>query len=186
MRSVAPVTLAASSRRNPPASWGGFLPRGQKGFTVYRPAHWVFDKTDLSYGDVFGAEAQIFAYEVDGLDYTFRRGLPFPTGADGAPLGIEILAMSPAVLAETCHDGEGFRYYIRDSDLRGVAKLVTGGEAPENLDQLRYGAGMLVHMTRGRGEVVTAGSCEWVMGLKRKDFFTQQVTRNILDRFIAD
>jgi hypothetical protein len=45
---------------------------------------------------------------------------------------------------------------------------------------------MLVHMNRGRGEVVTAASCEWVMGLKRKDFFTQQVTRNILDRFTAD
>jgi hypothetical protein len=180
------ATFGVNGARGLYASWGGFLPRGQKGFTVYRPAHWVFDKTDLSYGDVFGAEAQIFAYEVDGLDYTFRSGLPFPTGADGAPPGIEILAMSPAVLAETCHDGEGFRYYIKDSDLRGVAKLVTGGEAPENLDQLRYGAGMLVHMTRGRGEVVTAGSCEWVMGLKRKDFFTQQVTRNILDRFIAD
>ena len=45
---------------------------------------------------------------------------------------------------------------------------------------------MLVHMNRGRGEVVTAASCEWVMGLKHKDFFTQQVTRNILDRFTAD
>ncbi len=79
-----------------------------------------------------------------------------------------------------------FRYYIRDNDLKGVAKLVTGGTEPANLDQLRYGFGMLVHMTRGKGEVVTAASCEWVMGLKRKDFFTQQVTRNILDRFITD
>ena len=42
---------------------------------------------------------------------------------------------------------------------------------------------MLVHMSRGKGEVVTAATCEWVMGLKRNCPFTMQITRNILDRF---
>jgi hypothetical protein len=42
---------------------------------------------------------------------------------------------------------------------------------------------MVVHMTRGKGAVVSAASCEWVMGLKRGDTFTQQITRNVLDRF---
>jgi len=41
-------------------------------------------------------------------------------------------------------------------------------------------------MPKGRGEVVTAASCEWVMGLRRREPFTEQITRNVLDRFLAD
>jgi hypothetical protein len=44
---------------------------------------------------------------------------------------------------------------------------------------------MMVHMTRGKGEVLTAATCEWVMGLKRGDPFTQRITRNVLDRFTS-
>jgi hypothetical protein len=44
---------------------------------------------------------------------------------------------------------------------------------------------MIVSMTRGQGEVFTAGSCEWVMGLARGDFSTEQVTRNVLNRFLG-
>lgn len=168
------------------ASWGGFAPRGQRGFTVYRPNHWVFGNTGLYYGDVFGAAASIFGYEVDGLDYTFRDGLPYPTGRDGASTDIAILAMAPAVLAEgDCH-GDGFRNYIGDSDLRGLVKLITGSIDPPALARYRYGSGMLVAMGSGRGEVVTAASCEWVMGLKRNDPATEQITRNVLNRFLSD
>lgn len=165
------------------ASWGGFAPRGQRGFTIYRPEHWIFDRTDLGYGDLLGAAAHIFAYEVDGLDYTFREGLPYPTGKDGAPASVEILAMGPAVMAETMKAGEGFRYYIADRDLKEMTQVVHGAVTPEAIAKMRYGSGMLVHMPKGRGEVLTAASCEWVMGLKRHDADTQQVTRNILDRF---
>jgi hypothetical protein len=167
------------------ASWAGFSPRGQRGFTVYRPEHWVFANTDLYYGDIFGGEARIFAYEVDGLDYTFRDGLPYPTGRDGASTDIQILAMAPAVLAEDVRHGAGFRYYIRDSDLNGIVRLMTGGLDPAALERYRYGAGMLVHMAKGRGEVVCGASCEWVMGLKRRDPFTEQITRNVLNRFLG-
>ena len=100
----------------------------------------------------------------------------------GAPT-FEILAMAPAVLAEGRHDGEGFRYYIEDSDLKGIVKIMTGNTDPENIAKFRYGSGMVVHMPLGKGEVVTAATCEWVMGLKRNCAFTQQITRNILDRF---
>ena len=165
------------------ASWGGFAPRGSKGFTVYRPGPLDIPGTHLGYGDIFGAKARIFAYEVDGLDYTFRRGLPYPTGADGTPASVEILAMAPAMLAEAMHDGEGFRYYLGENDLRGHAQMVHGDQSDESLDKSRYGSGMVVHMPRGKGQVVTAGSCEWVMGLKRGDFFTCRITRNVLDRF---
>lgn len=35
----------------------------------------------------------------------------------------------------------------------------------------------------GAGEVLTAGSREWIMGLTRRDPFTEQIKRNALDRF---
>lgn len=165
------------------ASWGGFAPRGAKGFTVYRPGHWIFNGTQLGYGDVFGNKAHIFAYEVDGLDYTFRRGLPYPTGDDGASTDISILAMAPALQAESIFEEDGWRYYLGDGDMLGTAKMRYGDLSPETLDKVRYGSGMVVHMNRGRGEVVTAGTCEWVMGLKRNDFFTCQITRNVLEKF---
>ncbi|MBN9550684.1 MAG: hypothetical protein J0H31_17890, partial [Alphaproteobacteria bacterium] len=165
------------------ASWGGFAPHGQKGFTVYRPEHWVFARTGLHYADIFGDKERIFAYEVDGLDYTFRHGLPYPVPVEGQPETIEILAMAPAVLAEDEPNGEGFRYYVRSSDHEGLVKCVTGEVTPEGLARYKYGAGMVVHMARGKGEVLTAATCEWVMGLKRGDRFTEQITRNVLDRF---
>lgn len=166
------------------ASWGGYVSRGSRGFTVYRPEHWAFRGTDLGYGDVFGAEALIFGYEVDGLDYTFRDGLPFPTGEDGAPATVEILAMSPAVLAEQHFDAPGFRNYAGDADQRQKAEFRFGGVDERTMAKSRYGAGMMVHMRLGLGEVLTAGSCEWVMGLARAEPFTCLVTRNVLNRFL--
>ncbi|PJE26471.1 hypothetical protein PSM7751_00732 [Pseudooceanicola marinus] len=163
-------------------SWGGFAPRGSRGFTVYRPDHWVFGGTDLRYADVFGAEANIFGYEVDGLNYTFERGLPYPVMDPGVPEGIEILAMSPATLFEYEHEGPGYRYYVRDSDLVGLSELAAE-ETPVARRNFQYGSGMVVGMKRGAGEVICAGTCEWVMGLTRRDPFTEQITRNALDRF---
>lgn len=163
-------------------SWGGFAPRGSRGFTVYRPEHWAFEGTDLRYADVFGAEAGIFGYEVDGLNYTFERGLPYPVADPGVPDGIEILAMSPAVLFEYEHEGPGYRYYVRDSDLVGLAELAAE-DTPVARRNFQYGSGMVVSMTHGKGEVFTAGSCEWIMGLTRRDPFTEAITRNALDRF---
>ncbi|HEV8712063.1 MAG TPA: N,N-dimethylformamidase beta subunit family domain-containing protein, partial [Candidatus Binatia bacterium] len=52
------------------SGWGGCAPRASGGFTVYRPEHWVFEGTDLYYGDQLGAQAKVFGYEVDGCDYT--------------------------------------------------------------------------------------------------------------------
>lgn len=167
------------------ANWGSFAPLGQKGFTVYRPSHWAFARTGLTYADIFGDKARILGYEVDGLDYTFRRGLPYPVKAEGVPETIEILAMAPAVTAEGQTDGEGFRYYVRDDDLQKLVKGITGGVAAEDLDRFRYGSAMMVHMTRGKGEVLAAATCDWVMGLTRRDPYVERITRNILGRFGA-
>ena len=132
---------------------------------------------------MFGAEAQIFAYEVDGVDYTFQAGLPYPTGKDGTPAEVEILAMTPAVMAEGPFSGYGYRTYVGVHDWFEKAQMIHGEVTEETKAKTRYGAGMMVSMRRGKGEVVTAATCEWVMGLKRNCFYTQQITRNVLDRF---
>ena len=57
--------------------------------------------SDLRYCDHFGKDpANIAAFEVDGVDYCMKKGLPYPTGADGAPANLEIIAMCAAVLGE--------------------------------------------------------------------------------------
>ncbi|MER8448282.1 GldG family protein [Mesorhizobium sp. M1066] len=167
------------------ASWGGFTPKGSRGFTVYRPDHWAFGGTELSYGDVFGSEASIFAYEVDGADYTFRNGLPFPTGLDGVPENVQILAMAPAVLAEARWTLEGGRYYVGDADHDYFQALLGGTEDPEAPPQ-RYGSGMMAYLEKGEGAVFNAGTCEWVMGLTRNEPDTIRITRNVLSRFLAE
>ncbi|EPZ76997.1 hypothetical protein AX23_17030 [Brucella melitensis 548] len=90
--------------------------------------------------------------------------------------------MTPASIYEYEIEGEGQRYYIRDSDLRGICEMAPDGYESAR-KRLAHGAGILVSMTQGKGEVVTAGLCEWVMGLKRHCDFTTTITRNVLDRF---
>lgn len=95
--------------------------------------------------------------------------------------------MAPAVRVEEEHRGEGFRYYLGNGrrDTTTSAKPAGAGGDGGDSDPQRYGSGMIVHMPRGKGEVFTAGSCEWVMGLAKGDFCAQQITRNVLDRFLG-
>ena len=178
------LTMGLNGTRGLYARMGAMAPRHSGGFTVYRPDHWVFEGTDLYYGDVFGAEAGIFGFEVDGLSYTFRDGLPYPTGEDGAPVDkIEILAMAPAVTMESDHGNPLSNVWWLDEDAIVVAKALYGDDSPESLSKVRYSSGMVVHYRRGKGEVINAGSCMWVQGLKRRDIFTEMITHNVLMRF---
>ena len=44
-------------------------------------------------------------------------------------------------------------------------------------------SGRAINWPRGKGEIFTAATCEWVMGLTRRDRQVEQVTRNVLDRY---
>jgi hypothetical protein len=44
---------------------------------------------------------------------------------------------------------------------------------------------MIASFQRGKGEVFHAGSVEWVAGLLRQDPQVEQVTRNVLTRFLG-
>lgn len=167
------------------AHWAAFNPRSPGGYTVYRPEHWVFSDTDLYYGDLLGAEAGIFGYEVDGVAFDFKHGLPYPTGEDGAPDSLEILAMAPAAFVEEDHGHKGTFLFDGTGSWDEVSRLLFGkNPTDEQKASIRHGAGMMGVCTRGRGTVFNAGSCEWVQGLKLKDFRTEQVTRNVLNRFL--
>ena len=163
---------------------GAQVPRSAGGFTVYRPDHWSLAGTDLYYGDVLGAAAKIMGYEVDGLDYTIRDGLPFPTFTDGAPETVEIIAMGLAFNNEEMRGRRGEESYYHDTRPQ-FARLRYGADTPANRDKASRGSGMMVTFTRGAGSVFHAGSCEWVAGLIRRDPATETVTRNVLDRFTA-
>jgi len=162
---------------------GGFNPRNAKGFTVYRPEHWIFEGADLYFGDTFGSEARIFAYEVDGVDFTFRHGLPYPTFTDGAPEGLEILAMGVSSNAEEDHGNRGAYLYAGDGDWEFMCRLKRGEITEQNMAETKHGAGMIGVFTRNGGTVVNAGSVEWVNGLRLREPMTEQVTRNVLNRF---
>ncbi|KIW18235.1 hypothetical protein PV08_02523 [Exophiala spinifera] len=164
--------------------FGVAAPRSSGGFQVYRPAHWALEGTELFYGDMFGAHpVNICGFEVDGVDYTFRKGLPYPTGTDGASLDLEIVAMCPAVHGE--RDRWGGREPIGGPlrEARGLFKVVFPDGPPEYLVDREYGSGMVASVAKGQGQIFCAGTAEWVVGLIKKDFFTQKITTNVLDRF---
>ena len=186
---VAPVnrpgvlTFGVNALRGVYAGLGNCAGRGSGGFTVYRPSHWAFDGAGLGYGDVLGAQTRIFGYEVDGLDYRFDDGLPFPTGCDGAAQEIEILAMGLATNIESDHGVWGETLYIGQADATFKAKALYCKVTVETLDACARGNGMIVSWQRGKGEIFTAATCEWVAGLLRGDCQVIRVTRNVLDRF---
>jgi hypothetical protein len=165
------------------AGWGGCLPRGVRGFPVYRPEHWAFSGTGLYYGDVLGAESHIYGYEVDGLDCIVRNGLPEPTGIGSPPDGVQILAMGMASLVE---ESPGVAPgWLNDEDAVFTAETLHGEATPETIDKVKRGNGMIVNFSKGNGEVFHAGSCEWVAGLLRSDAMVEKVTRNVLDRYLG-
>ncbi|MEQ1952005.1 N,N-dimethylformamidase beta subunit family domain-containing protein [Mesorhizobium yinganensis] len=165
------------------AGWGGCIPRGVRGFPIYRPEHWAFRNTGLYYGDVLGQESHIYGYEVDGLDFMMKRGLPYPTGEGNPPEGIQILGLGMASLVEESADVPPG--WLNDEDAVFTAETLYGEATPEAMDKVKRGNGMIVNFPKGKGDVFHAGTCEWVAGLLRKDAMVEQVTRNVLDRYLG-
>lgn len=179
-------TFAANALKGVYAGLGNCVGRGSGGFTIYRPEHWALAGTHLGYGDVLGADSRIYGYEVDGLDYVVRDGLPLATGEDGASRDIEIIGQGLGTNAEADHGIWGEQLFIGDSDCQFKARALYGAVTPKTMDKAVRGNGVLVHWQRGRGAVFNAATCEWVMGLTRRDPQVEQITRNVLDRFSGE
>ncbi len=178
------ATFGLNATRGLYVGWGGCAPRGARGFPVYRPEHWAFAGTGIYYGDILGAEGHAFGYEVDGLDYIIRGGLPEPAENSGAPEGLEILALGMSSLKEESADIPADDQFLSDADAKFVAETLTGDNGPAAVERVKRGAGMIVNFPRGKGEVFHAGSCEWVAALKRGDAMVERVTANVLNHYL--
>jgi hypothetical protein len=177
-------TFGLNSTNGVYAGWGGCAPRGTRGFPIYRPDHWAFENTGLYYGDLLGSDSHIYGYEVDGLPYEIRYGLPYPTPDSGAPDGLQILALG---MASQVEEGGGVALedqFFGDEDGRFIAETLYGDASDENLEKVKRSNGMIVNFKRGKGEVFHAGTCEWVAGLLREDAMVEKVTANVLQRFL--
>jgi hypothetical protein len=150
-------------------------------YTVHRPDHWVFDGTELEAGREFGRTDVVVAYECDGCAFEGGPdGLPIPTGADGAPDGLEILATAPAHL--WARHEQPSRYTHEPGDLEQCSMALFGDAAPEHLAELGDGHAVIAAFQRpGGGTVVNVGVTDWVLGLG--DPVVERITRNVLDRF---
>ena len=177
-------TFGLNALRGLYVGWGGCAPRGVRGFPVYRPEHWAFAGTGIYYGDLLGAEGHAFGYEVDGLDYVIRGGLPEPAEDAGAPEGLEILALGMSSLKEESADIPADDQFLSDADAKFVAETLVGDDGDAAVDRIKRGCGMIVNFPRGKGEVFHAGSCEWVAALLRRDAMVERVTANVLDRYL--
>ncbi len=178
------LTFGLNATNGVYAGWGGCAPRGVRGFPVYRPGHWAFSGTGLFYGDLLGADSHIYGYEVDGLSYEIRHGLPYPAADSGAPEGLEILALGMASQVEESDILAVEDQFFGDEDGRFIAETLYGEASDENMEKVRYSNGMIVNFRRGKGEVFHAGTCEWVAGLKRGDAMVERVTANVLNRYL--
>jgi hypothetical protein len=158
--------------------------RGVGGYTVYRPDHWALAGADLYWGDVFGDEVPLLGYENDGCPITFGDdGLPAPRPGLGVPQSLEILAMAPAAFAES---PSPYRPLIPPEQLDVVARIAFGDDSPETQARVLRGHAVMAAFRRGLGEVFNAGTTEWAHGLAAANPFVDRITRNVLDRFLAD
>jgi hypothetical protein len=167
----------------------GATPSGQRGYTVWQPRHWVFDGTDLRYGDLLGARHGVVGYECDGCELTLHNGLPVPTHADGCPEGFEVLASAPARLWSVDHATgendypEGLRAMRPRGELQDVAKVLFGDDSTETVARIAHGSAVLgTFAVPGGGTVVTTGCTDWAYGLEGEDPTVERITRNLLDR----
>ncbi|TIV94326.1 MAG: ThuA domain-containing protein, partial [Mesorhizobium sp.] len=116
------ATFGLNATRGVYAGWGGCAPRGVRGFPVYRPEHWAFAGTGIYYGDLLGADSHVYGYEVDGLDFEIRGGLPYPTVESGAPDGLQVLAVGMASQVEESADIPIEDQFLTDEDGRFTAE----------------------------------------------------------------
>ncbi len=157
--------------------------RGAGGYTIHRPNHWLFDGTDIGYGDLLGAGGTTVGYECDGCDFDYRDGLPHPTGVDGTPADFTILGTAPAA------------HFTRETSTRPpppdqpseveyiAARTIDGGRTQADVERFSHGHAVFgTYTSPAGGIVVTSGSTDWAHGLAGFDPPVEQITRNLLRR----
>ncbi len=176
------------------SAWGLYhrfglaTPRGSGGFTVYRNDHWMFEGTDLRYGDLLGADHGVVGYETVGcrLDFDDYQ-LPIPRPDEHTPADMEIVAFTPSSNIGVGEYPASISALSDQGDLEFLAGRLFGRVDDDSLARCRYGnAVMSTCRPAGAagGEVVVVGTTDWVFGLA-EDKRVAQVTLNILNRLLA-
>jgi hypothetical protein len=155
---------------------------GAGGYTLHRADHWLFEGTGLDYGDVLGNGATIVGYECDGCDFTYRDGLPYPTGVDGTPANFEILGTAPAAhFTRTTASRPPAPH--EPSEIEFIASRLFDDRSPEAVERIAHGHAVLgSYVSAGGGTVVTSGCTDWVWGLAGHDPHVERITHNLLTR----
>ena len=175
-------TIGLTFTRGGYSRYGLGAPRASGAFTVWRPDHWVFEGTDLRYGDALGLADTIVAYEVDGVELTTGDdGLPAPTHADGAPATLEVLATAPARLWR--QDEQPSRYAHEPGELENAAEALFGDAWRDQVHRITNNHAVFgAFDVPGGGTVVNAGVTDWTYGIEGGDPDVVRITRNVLDR----
>lgn len=160
---------------------GGLASRGAGGLTVWREDHWALEGTGLGYGDCFGIEAGITGYEAMGCRLQFGPdGLPVALRDAGTPEAFIVLASAPAVYGTAGAAGRG------DATLERATATMLYGRTDAVLEQrIRHGHVVVGTMPLGRGEVFSGSTTNWIYGVQ-SDPAIERMTRNVLDRFLAN
>lgn len=184
--------LGAASMYGLYARFGQATARGVPGFVVYRPDHWLLERTGLRYGDVLGADDGIVGYETVGTRIALDDlNLPVavPDGevaGDILPEDVEIVALTPVSNLAMGEYPASIAALDDQGDLEFVAGRIYGG-GERALAKVRHGNAVLLTCRpfgSAGGHVVTAGSTDWVFGLDR-DVDVQGVTANVVIRLSA-
>ena len=163
---------------------------GDGTYTIHRPDHWALSGTGLATGDRLGAERFIVAYEVDGCDLVTVDGRPQPTGVDGTPADLTVIATAPArlisITEERCEAPEALWASVDPpGDLESIAAMLFGDDRPEHIDRIAAGHAVLATFDQGKGDVFNAGTTDWAYGLDPPDDpdpSVAAITHNVLDR----
>ena len=161
---------------------GKRVTNGLGGYTVHRAGHWLFDGTGLDYGDVLGVDATVVGYECDGCAFTYRDGLPYPTGEDGTPENFEILGTAPAAHFTRTTSARPPKPH-EPAENEFIAARLFGTRDPEAVARIDHGHAVLgTYTSSAGGVVITSGSTDWAHGLAEREPNIEQITRNVLDR----
>jgi hypothetical protein len=172
-------TIGLTFTRGGYSRYGLGVPESSAAYAVHRPEHWVFEGTGLEQGAEFGAADAIVAYECDGCAFELDEdGRPVPTGVDGAPAYLEILATAPAHL--WTQDEQPTRYAHEPGELECASMAVFADTSPAHLAELSDGHAVLGIFQKGDGTLVNAGVIDWVLGLG--DPVVERITRNVIER----
>lgn len=165
---------------------GKRVTRGAGGYTLHRPEHWIFEGTGLDYGDVLGGAATVVGYECDGCDFTYRDGLPYPTGEDGTPTNFEILGTAPAAHFTRTTASRPPPPGVPGED-EYIASRVFDSREASAVERISHGHAVLgTYVSAGGGTVITSGSTDWVHGLAEREPHIERITINIFDRLAGE